>query len=172
MPALLTVRDARYFQILFQLIFLSYGILYLNWNAEWLQYAAYIFSALLFQWLFESIRQKSFINIKHFNHHAPSAMISALSLCLLLKVGSWPICLLASGLSISSKYIFHYEKHHFFNPSAFGLAGTILLTQDAWLSPAQWGINTIFVFAICCVLCTFHSFLFYLFSSIIVVHTN
>ena len=40
-------KDARYFQIMFQRIFLGYGIFYLGWKAEWWLYATYFTAALL-----------------------------------------------------------------------------------------------------------------------------
>ncbi len=143
-------RDARYYQIIFQLIFLSYGSFFLHWQADWLSYLLYVSAALAFQWLFEWLKVKSLITTRHLLQCSLSALISALSLCLLLKVNAWPTCIMASLLSISSKYIFRNDKNHFFNPSAFGIVATILLTGEAWLSPGQWGSNAILVFGICC----------------------
>lgn len=77
-----------------------------------------------------------------------SALISAASLCLLLKTNFWYISLLAAALTVASKYVFRIGHKHIFNPSAFGIVATILLTKNAWLSPGQWGTGAVLFFAI------------------------
>ncbi|MGE5107516.1 MAG: RnfABCDGE type electron transport complex subunit D [Sphingobacteriales bacterium] len=133
--------DARYFQIGFQLLLLSYGLMYLHWNAEWLTYFLYTSSALLIQLAIEYFTSKKYDSWK-------SALISSLSLCLLLKTNDWYICLIASALTIISKYIFRFKGKHLFNPSAFGLVATIYLTEDAWLSTGQWGSGLILLLGV------------------------
>jgi Na+-transporting NADH:ubiquinone oxidoreductase subunit NqrB len=73
-----------------------------------------------------------------------------LSLCLLLKTNHWYICIIAAALTVLSKYILRYKSKHIFNPSAFGIVATVLITKDAWLSPAQWGSGVVIFFAVCC----------------------
>src|SRR4029078_12060826 len=51
-------------------------------------------------------------------------------------------------LTVASKYILRFNKKHIFNPSAFGIVATILLTKDAWLSPGQWGSNAVIFFGV------------------------
>lgn len=143
--------DARYFQMAFQVIFLSYGLLFLQWKAEWLQYSLYIGTALLLQWLCDAIvTKKIFSPFQWSSGGWKSALISSLSLCLLLKTNDWSICILASALSVLSKYIFRINGKHVFNPSAFGIVATILFTGKAWLSPGQWGSSAVIFFAVCC----------------------
>jgi len=141
--------DPRYFQVIFQSIFLSYGILYLGWKNDWTHYFLTIGGCLLFNYAFESIKQKrilSLIGNSGFKLWGFSVLISAMSLCLLLKTNYWTTSLLAAFLTVASKYIFRFQKKHIFNPSAFGLVATILITGDAWLSPAQWGSNAVIFF--------------------------
>jgi Na+-translocating ferredoxin:NAD+ oxidoreductase RnfD subunit len=140
--------DPRYFQVIFQAIFLSYGILFLNWNAEWQHYIISIGGCLFFQYAADSIRSKRFLKPIEFDRWGFSVLISAMSLCLMLKTNYWCISLLAAFLTVLSKYIFRFEKKHVFNPSAFGIIVTILITKEAWLSPGQWGSNAIIFFAI------------------------
>jgi hypothetical protein len=71
-----------------------------------------------------------------------------MSLCLLLKTNYWYISLFATFLTVSSKYIFKFNRKHIFNPSAFGIVVTIFLTQEAWLSPGQWGSNAVIFFGV------------------------
>ena len=143
--------DPRYFQVIFQCIFLFFGIVFLEWNSDWLHYLLSTAGCLGFNYLFESIKQKRWLSLtgkSGFKLWGFSVLISAMSLCLLLKTNHWSISLLAAFLTVSSKYIFRIQQKHIFNPSAFGLAATILITGDAWLSPGQWGSNTVIFFAI------------------------
>lgn len=133
--------DARYFQMGFQLLLLSYGLMYLHWEVEWLIYFLYISSALLIQFGIEYYTNKKYDSWK-------SALISSLSLCLLLKTNDWYICLLACALTITSKYILRVNGKHIFNPSAFGIIATIYLTKEAWLSTGQWGSGLILLLGV------------------------
>ena len=138
--------DPRYFQVIFQAIFLTYGILFLHWNADWEHYVISVGGCLLFQYSADSIRSKRFLKSIEFDRWGFSVLISAMSLCLLLKTNHWYISLLAAFLTVASKYVFKINKKHIFNPSAFGIVATILLTKDAWLSPGQWGSNAVIFF--------------------------
>lgn len=143
--------DPRYFQFLFQAVFLSYGILFLDWNTDWSHYIVIITGCLAFGYSLESIRQKRFLPLRGRTGWASwglSVLITAMGLCLLLKTNHWWTCLLAAFLAVISKYIFRVNKRHIFNPSAFGIVATVLLTHDAWLSPGQWGNQAILFFGI------------------------
>src|SRR5687768_9239785 len=119
--------DPRYFQIIFQLLFLTYGLLYLGWQADWTHYSTSIFGCLFFSWCFESIRQRRALPVYGacgWRLWGFSILISAASLCLLLKTGNWQISVSAAFLTVASKYFFRIGKKHFFNPSAFGIVVT------------------------------------------------
>ncbi len=141
--------DARWFQVLFQAFFLSYGIIFLGWIPDAPHYIFSIGGCLVFSYSAEAIRRKKappFTGTNGFRSWGLSALISALSLCLLLKTGHVLTSLLAAFLAISSKYIFRFRQKHLFNPSAFGIAATLLISGDAWLSPGQWGNGTVLLF--------------------------
>jgi Na+-translocating ferredoxin:NAD+ oxidoreductase RnfD subunit len=140
--------DPRFFQVLFQSIFLAYGIVFLDWNADWLHYVLSIGGCLLFQYLTDSFISKKLLGIKEFNRWGFSILISAMSLCLLLKTNYWETSLLAAFLTVASKYIFRWKRKHIFNPSAFGIVATILISGNAWLSPGQWGSTTVIFFGV------------------------
>jgi Na+-translocating ferredoxin:NAD+ oxidoreductase RnfD subunit len=140
--------DPRYFQVIFQAIFLGYGILFLSWNADWQHYLISIGGCLLFQYSADSIRSKRLLKPNEFDRWGFSVLISAMSLCLLLKANHWYVSLLAAFLTVVSKYAFKFNKKHIFNPSAFGIIATILITKDAWLSPGQWGSNAVIFFGV------------------------
>jgi len=154
MNSSLRIKDARYFQIAFQAIFLMYGIFALHWTNEGLCFLYYIASCLATQFIFEwvqhdfSVASPAFWD--KFYNGCKSAVITAFGLCLLLKTNHGYVCILASFFSIAGKYIFRYRKKHLFNPSALGIVLTILLTGKAWISPGQWGNDIIIVFCVCC----------------------
>jgi hypothetical protein len=149
MPLRPIIADPRWFQVLFQAFFLTYGILFLNWVPDWLHYMASVGGCVVFSYTAEAIRHKKFPPFRGtggYRSWGLSALITALSLCLLLKTGHGWTSLLAAFLAVSSKYIFRIRKKHLFNPSAFGIAATIAITGDAWLSPGQWGNGTLLFF--------------------------
>ena len=144
--------DARYFQILFQLTFLGYGIVYLSWQPNWALFATYIVVALATQWVADSLTAKAvqpIIGNKSFMYKGGlSAVISAASLCLLLKSNELYIGALASVISIGSKYVFRIGGKHIFNPSALGIVAVLYGTGNAWLLPSQWGFSATILFMV------------------------
>jgi len=145
--------DPRYFQVLFQVCFLVYGILFLDWKADWQHYGTTVFCCLFFNYAAESFKRKKWLPAtgrQGWRAWGFSVLISALSLCLLLKTNYWFISALAAALTVLSKYFFRFRGRHFFNPSAFSIVATIMLTGKAWLSPGQWGTGTVLLFAVIC----------------------
>ncbi|HZH65003.1 MAG TPA: hypothetical protein VEY10_08920, partial [Flavisolibacter sp.] len=121
--------DPRYFQIFFQVLFLGYGIFFLNWSADFQHYAISTGGCLFFNYFFESFKQKSLLGLKGGNGiklWGFSVLISAASLCLLLKTNFWTVSLLAAFLTVASKYFLRIGHKHVFNPSAFGIIATIV----------------------------------------------
>lgn len=146
--------DARYFQMAFQVTFLCYGLIFLHWGTEWLNYFLFIGTGLLFQFIANSIDKRKFsITSLALGGSWKSVLVSCLSLCLLLKTNDWYICIAASAVTIFSKYIFRYKGKHIFNPSAMGIAAVVYLSGNAWISPGQWGSNMVLFFAIICLGC-------------------
>lgn len=144
-------KDARYFQILFQSIFLSYGIYFLHWKAEWWLYCTYFGVSIIVQLLFEYfLGKKEFSWWKRITFSFPSVIISSFGLSLLLKTNDIEIAALAAFISIASKFIIRIKGKHIFNPSALGIAATIFLTGGAWFSPGQWGSGIVLLFGVCC----------------------
>ena len=148
MPQGVLRLDPRYFQVIFQAIFLSYGLVVLDWTADWMHFSISIGGCLLFQYLAESIKNKKLMQLAAFDRWGFSVLISAMSLCLLLKTNHWQISLFAAFVTVASKYIFKWNNKHIFNPSAVGIVATLLFTGDAWLSPGQWGNNAVIFFAV------------------------
>ena len=147
-------KDARYFQIVFQTIFLGYGILYLHWNAEWWLYSTYFVTGIACQTICEMVFRKRTLNLfspewwVKIQNGIPSVLISAFGLSLLLKTNHWYVAAFAAIVSILSKYIIRFNGKHVFNPSALGIVVTIFITGDAWISPGQWGSGIVILFAV------------------------
>ena len=153
MNSFLRIKDARYFQIIFQAVFLLYGVLYLHWANEGMCFLYYAAACLATQFVFELIQHNFSFTPGFWNkfyNGCKSATITAFGLCLLLKTNLWYVCILAAFISIAGKYIFRYNKKHLFNPSALGIVATILLTGNAWISPGQWGNDIVIMFGVCC----------------------
>ena len=81
-----------------------------------------------------------------------SALISGLSLCLLLRT---PYAVVAAGgavLAVAGKFVVRIRGKHVFNPTNFALVA-LLLTGQAWVSPGQWGSAATLGFFVACVGC-------------------
>jgi hypothetical protein len=79
-----------------------------------------------------------------------SALISSLSLCLLLRTGSSLVAAFAAAAAIGSKFLFRFNGKHLFNPTNFAIVLVIAVTGDAWVSPGQWGNAAFFGFLLAC----------------------
>lgn len=135
-------KDGRHPQIVFQLAILLFGLFALGWDTSIFNFFVAISACLFFQAVAAYIWKKPMDSLK-------SALISSLSLCLMFKANyAWTIVLCA-GLTIFSKFLIRYKGKHFFNPTNFGIMVTMLLTQDGWVSPGQWGSNTVLMILIC-----------------------
>lgn len=143
------LKDARYFQVSFQFIFLCYGIFVLHWNNEYWLYATYFITCLLTQVGCEWIggNKKTGFSKRFFNG-VPSVLITGFGLSLLLKTNDFGIAVFAAFMSIASKYFLRINGKHIFNPSAWGIALAIVLTGKAWISPGQWGSNAVILFGV------------------------
>ena len=148
-------RDARYFQIIFQSVFLVYGIYQLHWCTDWGIYFLYFGTGMATQLVAEIVlcayhgNQAAYNCWKRYTKGIPSICISSLGLCLLLRTNEPAVAILAAALAVLSKYLLRYRGKNIFNPSAFGIV-VAMLTGHAWISPGQWGSNAILVFAVCC----------------------
>ncbi len=81
---------------------------------------------------------------------AKSALISALSLCLLLRTDQLAWAAVAAAIAVGSKFLVRVRGKHVFNPTNLALAALLLATPEVWVSPGQWGTGASFAFAIAC----------------------
>jgi enediyne biosynthesis protein E5 len=142
-------KDARYFQIIFQSLFLCYGIFFLHWDKETWLYITYFITSLVAQFVCEFIFGKKDIPVwERYKKGIPSILISSFGLSLLLKTNYLWVAILAAVVSILSKYIIRIKGKHIFNPSALGIVVAVLFTGNAWISPGQWGSGAVIMFAV------------------------
>jgi len=148
------LKDARDYQIIFLSLFLTVGIFYRDWTLQLDRIFLLIFVCCGTQIIFNSL-------IKTFNYYQQnyqfnslhtlnlidfsnikSALITALGLALLLRANHRETLIIAGCLVIASKFIFTYHHKHWFNPANFGIILALTLTNDAWVSPGQWGSDS------------------------------
>jgi len=79
-----------------------------------------------------------------------SALITSLSLSILLRASDPAFWFAAGAIGVGAKFLIRYNGKHIFNPACIGIVTVSLLAgADAWVSPGQWGQAPIFaVFAI------------------------
>ncbi len=123
--------DPRWIQIFLLCTFLIFGCFFLGWSLQINIFLAGLVSSIATQQFWTH------------RFHLPkgtwkSAAITALGLCLLLKVNHWEWMALAGVLAISSKFLIRFSGKHIFNPSNFGILA-ILFLDRGWISPGQWG---------------------------------
>ena len=85
-----------------------------------------------------------------FHLSARSALISGLSLCLLLRTNRPELAALAAAIAIASKSLIRVRGKHVFNPTNGGIVALLLLTGQVWVSPGQWGAAAAFAFLMAC----------------------
>jgi Na+-translocating ferredoxin:NAD+ oxidoreductase RnfD subunit len=79
-----------------------------------------------------------------------SALISGLSLCLLLRTDHLALAALAAIAAIASKFVLRADGRHVFNPTNFGITVLLAVGAPVWVSPGQWGSVAFFAFLMAC----------------------
>lgn len=88
--------------------------------------------------------------VRHEPFDPRSPLISALSLCLLLRTASPLLAAAVAFLAIGSKFVLQRGGKHWFNPTNFALVAALLCFDGVWVSSGQWGTTVWLVFAIGC----------------------
>ena len=135
-------RDPRLYQIASLGTLLTYGLFWLHFDVSVWQIGVTIGTALLTQYAGTRVAKLPFFDPK-------SALISSLSLCLLLRTDYLAVAALASVVAIGSKFVFRWNDKHLFNPTNLALAIS-LASGMGWISPGQWGQVAWFGFLIAC----------------------
>jgi Na+-transporting NADH:ubiquinone oxidoreductase subunit NqrB len=143
-PALRSsLRDPRHYQIAVLGSLLVYGVTRLDLEVRPLQAVAMLATALLVQ--------RACTRLWHLPAFDPrSALISGLSLCLLLRTNSLLLAVATAAVTIASKFVLRLRDKHVFNPTNFGIVAMMLATGEVWVSPGQWGSAALFAFLVAC----------------------
>ena len=79
-----------------------------------------------------------------------SALVSGLSLCLLLRTSDLGLAASAAAIAIGSKFALRWRGKHLFNPTNLALVVLLAATDRAWASPGQWGAAPFLAFFVAC----------------------
>lgn len=134
--------DPRLYQIASLGTLLLYGLLWLHFDVSPLQIVVTLVTALLTQYA-----GTRYYNLPAFEPKSP--LISAFSLCLLLRTNDLAVAALASFIAIGSKFVLRWKDKHVFNPTNLALVA-MLASGFGWISPGQWGQVAWFGFLTAC----------------------
>jgi Na+-transporting NADH:ubiquinone oxidoreductase subunit NqrB len=133
--------DPRLFQIAALASLLAWGVLGLGFDVSAVQIAVTLLAALFAQYL--CTRREDVFEPK-------SALISALSLCLLLRTNHVALAAVAAGIAIGSKFAVRVGGKHVLNPTNVAIVALLAARAPVWVSSGQWGNAAWFAFAIAC----------------------
>lgn len=136
--------DPRLYQIAVLSSLLVYGVFRLDLEIRASMAAILLATALLTQYACTRLWRLPAFDPK-------SALISGLSLCLLLRTNSVLLAAAAAVATIAGKFLIRWRGKHLFNPTNFGIVFLMLATGGrVWVSPGQWGSAALFGFLIAC----------------------
>src|SRR5688500_889053 len=100
--------DPRIYQISVLAGLLVYGLFGLDFEIDWPQMAVSLGGVLLTQWACTRLWKLPRFEVR-------SALISGLSLCLLLRTNYLTLALVAAVITIASKFVLGWRGKHLFN---------------------------------------------------------
>ena len=125
-------RDARLFQIAFQAVLLTVGVLVRDFALDPRQMLLCFAAGLATQWLWLRALQLEHKGVL-------SALITCFGLSLLLRSDTLWVHPLAAVIAISAKFVLRVNGKHVFNPANLGVIAGLVLLPGTWVSPGQWG---------------------------------
>lgn len=134
--------DPRWFQIASLSLLLLWGVVGLAFDVDGGLCALMIGTAQLAQWVCTRAVGGVF--------DPKSALISSLSLCLLLRTDSVVVAVAAPVLAIGSKFAWRVRGKHVLNPTNGAIVLLLLVEAPMWVSPGQWGSAAFFAFLMAC----------------------
>lgn len=137
------IQDPRWFQIVVLGLLLCYGITALDFGIRWQNAVAIMATAQLMQF----VGTRAF-GLQKFD--PLSALITSLSLTLLLRTDAITLAILAAMIAIGSKFLIRVRDKHVFNPANAALVTLMLISDKAWVSSGQWGSAAIGSLALAC----------------------
>lgn len=135
-------KDPRWYQIAALAGLLAWGVLALGFDVGPAQIAVTLIAVLLAQWTCDRASGRGF--------EPRSALISGLSLCLLLRTDRLELAALAAALAVVSKFALRLHGKHLLNPTNGAIVALLAVGAPVWVSAGQWGNAAFFAFAIAC----------------------
>ncbi len=127
--------DARHFQIAALAPLLGFNFAFLDFGAWPLNSALAILAALATQALCSRIARLPTIDLR-------SALITGLSLSLLLRADEPWVHAAAAAIAITSKFVLRHDGKHIFNPAGVAIVALLATAPEhVWISPGQWGTS-------------------------------
>jgi len=161
--------DPRDYQVAALTTLLVLGKLVFGFDVSWLQVGITLTSALAWQWLatcmgWPSTQATSGVPVQGTGPPPPfewkSALISGLSLCLLLRTRILIWAAVAGIVAVGSKFVLRVPRRvpagggfgggtkHVLNPTNGAIVLLLICGAPVWVSPAQWGHHLPLVFGI------------------------
>ena len=137
------MRDPRHYQIAILAALLAYGVTGLDFEISLAQAGATLATCLLTQYVCTYLWKLPAFDPR-------SALISGLSLCLLLRTNFLALAILTGIVTVASKFLLRIRGKHLFNPTNFGIVALMAVTGQVWVSPGQWGNVAFFAFLMAC----------------------
>jgi Na+-transporting NADH:ubiquinone oxidoreductase subunit NqrB len=137
------LADPRYYQVAVLTTLLGIGVFVLDFGIRWQNAVAIILTAQAAQFICSRLS-----GLPRFD--PMSALITSLSLTLLLRTELIALAVVAAAIAISSKFIIRVNGKHVFNPANAALVTLMLLSDYAWVSSGQWGSAAIGAFGLAC----------------------
>jgi Na+-translocating ferredoxin:NAD+ oxidoreductase RnfD subunit len=132
LPGMPRLRDPRPWQIGVLASLLVVGIFRLEFAVSVLQVAAGLAGCLAAQ-----LACTRLWRLPRFEPQ--SALISGLSLALLLRTEAPAWAAAAGVLAVASKFLLRWNGKHVFNPTCFAIAAALCASDRVWVSAGQWG---------------------------------
>ncbi len=137
------LRDPRCYQVAVLSSLLVFGISVLDFGIRWQNAVVIMATAQAVQFLGTRLA-----GLPRFD--PLSALITSLSLTLLLRTDTVVLAAVAPAIAIGSKFLVRVRGKHVFNPANAALVCLMLLSDQAWVSSGQWGSAAISAFALAC----------------------
>jgi enediyne biosynthesis protein E5 len=138
------MADPRLYQIGTLASLLVYGMGWLDFDITIARVILLLATVLATQWTCDRLAGTPF------GSSARSALISGLSLCLLLRTNRSDLAVLAAIVTIAGKFLIRINGKHVFNPTNGGIVAMLLVTSQVWVSPGQWGAAASLAFLVAC----------------------
>jgi len=145
------MADPRLYQIATLSSLLVYGMGWLDFEITPSRVLLIISTVLVTQWTCDRITAaRTGRRAPAFATSARSALISGLSLCLLLRTDRPDLAAAAAVVTVAGKFLIRVNGKHVFNPTNGGLVAMLLATPAVWVSPGQWGAPAFLAFLLPC----------------------